>query len=880
MGIEAVNSNETILPNHHISHMLLNTGCEPDIVMLEFIKLIQATTREGKYTKLIGIVGPACSDTVQPIAGVSKNVYLQIFKKFNWRRAASLTEDGHQYSEYLTPLQDLFQDNGINFNMRKYPHGRKTMNMTQYLLDLKKQNYRIIIGEFYQEEARSVICEAYHQEMTGHQGYVWFVPWWYAKNWYDVDFWNQNDSIPVPCTTDEIIYALQGHMSLSYKYYGNDDSKTPANEYIWEWRKRYRENTEKFKFPESDYAGFTYDAVWTYALALHKLFQEDDAYTANLRSVNTTQRFIYYINNTNFDGVSGHINFTHGPSRLTDILIWQFTNKSYRHVGTFYPNAEDHHNGGRLDVKEKLAWPTGNLPSDGSEECIVEGLRVILGKDTSCSSAIIALCLTSFFSFGFVFVATILTLRRRYETRLRAIEAMWKNQSIFKKFEGWEIPRTKVVINRILGEGQFGTVYGGECLDDELGWVAVAVKTLKDGSTSAEKLDFLSEAEMMKNFDHENIVKLLGVCTDGEPIYTVMEFMLYGDLKTYLLARRHLVNEKNRNDDDEVSNHRLTSMALDVAKALAYLSRMKYVHRDIACRNCLVNTIRSVKLADFGMTRPLNEKNYYRFSRKGMLPVRWMAPESLTEGVFTTNSDIWSYGVLLYEVITFGAFPFQGLNNNQVFEKVKSGQTLPIPSGILPGLECLLQACWHPVPSKRLTAEQIVMHLENSPRLVSPSLEGPHASLPIEDAAGLELRIPDKTRKLSLSLNSRAMLAQSMGVGGGTSMGAGMSMGCGQGVQGTANGRRKRSMSGNMMVTIPSLTASLSEDGTIPSYNLEALNLNQVMIEEVGERDMGEDPLLPPSQYISSRIMSLSHRDIERGISGISKDKWTSITPV
>ena len=147
--------------------------------------------------------------------------------------------------------------------------------------------------------------------------------------------------------------------------------------------------------------------------------------------------------------------------------------------------------------------------------------------------------------------------------------------------------------------------------------VAVAVKTLKVGSTVEEKIDFLSEAEMMKRFEHKNIVKLLGVCTRNEPVYTVMEFMLYGDLKTYLLARRHLVNERNREDLDEVSNRRLTSMATDVATGLEYLAELKYVHRDIACRNCLVNSSRTVKLADFGMSRPMFESDYYRFSKKG-----------------------------------------------------------------------------------------------------------------------------------------------------------------------------------------------------------------------------------------------------------------------
>ena len=102
----------------------------------------------------------------------------------------------------------------------------------------------------------------------------------------------------------------------------------------------------------------------------------------------------------------------------------------------------------------------------------------------------------------------------------------------------------------------------------------------------------------------------------------------------------------------------------------------------MACRNCLVNSSRTIKLADFGMTRQMFDSDYYRFSRRGMLPVRWMSPESLADGIFSPMSDVWSYGVLLYEIITFGSFPFQGLSNNQVLENVKNGQTLSQPIGI------------------------------------------------------------------------------------------------------------------------------------------------------------------------------------------------------
>ncbi len=121
---------------------------------------------------------------------------------------------------------------------------------------------------------------------------------------------------------------------------------------------------------------------------------------------------------------------------------------------------------------------------------------------------------------------------------------------------------------------------------------------------------------MMKRFDHKNIVQLLGVCTRREPIYAIMDFMLHGDLKTFLLARRHLVNQSSSNDLT-VSPERLTSMVLDVATGLRYLASNKYVHRDLACRNCLVDCSYTVKIADFGMTRATYDSNYYRLSREG-----------------------------------------------------------------------------------------------------------------------------------------------------------------------------------------------------------------------------------------------------------------------
>uniref|UniRef100_A0A2A4JGX7 receptor protein-tyrosine kinase n=1 Tax=Heliothis virescens TaxID=7102 RepID=A0A2A4JGX7_HELVI len=323
---------------------------------------------------------------------------------------------------------------------------------------------------------------------------------------------------------------------------------------------------------------------------------------------------------------------------------------------------------------------------------------------------------------------------RKYRRRLAAL-GLTRLDPKPGGLDRWEIPRERVVINRKLGTGAFGTVYGGHALlAEDRGWSAVAVKTLKAGASTEEKLDFLSEAEAMKRFDHKNVVRLLGVVTKTEPVCTVMEFMLYGDLKNYLLARRHLA----AGGGAEVSAARLTAMALDAARALSYLAQLRYVHRDVAARNCLVSAHRVVKLADFGMTRLVFENDYYRFSRKGMLPVRWMAPESLALGVFSPASDVWSFGVLLYEIVTFGSLPFQGLSNAEVLARVKAGHTLELPAGLKPQLEGLIKSCWQQEHKARPSAAEVAAFLADSPRLLAPCLDVPLDALPLDLDCGLD----------------------------------------------------------------------------------------------------------------------------------------------
>ncbi|KAK7047733.1 hypothetical protein SK128_014579, partial [Halocaridina rubra] len=204
MAVIAINKNNSILADYKIEMITLNGACETAMVMRQFIDIIQSASSEGFYNSMIGFVGPACSDTIEPVAGVSKyfnmpiisygaegaifsdedypyffrtipenkifrNVYNEFFSQMGWHRVASLNEDGQRYSEYLTLLQDLLSENDIHLYIRKYPQERAERNMTQYLQDLKQKRYFIIIGDFYEDVARAVICDAYHMRMTGRE---------------------------------------------------------------------------------------------------------------------------------------------------------------------------------------------------------------------------------------------------------------------------------------------------------------------------------------------------------------------------------------------------------------------------------------------------------------------------------------------------------------------------------------------------------------------------------------------------------------------------------------------------------------------------------------------------------------------------------------
>uniref|UniRef100_A0A672ZAB1 Tyrosine-protein kinase receptor n=1 Tax=Sphaeramia orbicularis TaxID=375764 RepID=A0A672ZAB1_9TELE len=272
----------------------------------------------------------------------------------------------------------------------------------------------------------------------------------------------------------------------------------------------------------------------------------------------------------------------------------------------------------------------------------------------------------------------------------------------------WEVARDKISILRELGQGSFGMVYEGIAKDiiKGEGETRVAVKTVNESASLRERIEFLNEASVMKAFSCHHVVRLLGVVSKGQPTLVVMELMTHGDLKSYLRSLRP--DAENNPGRPPPTLKEMIQMAAEIADGMAYLNAKKFVHRDLAARNCMVAHDLTVKIGDFGMTRDIYETDYYRKGGKGLLPVRWMAPESLKDGVFTAHSDCWSFGVVLWEISTLAEQPYQGLSNEQVLKFVMDGGYLDRPDNCADRLHNLMQMCWQYNPKMRPTFQEII----------------------------------------------------------------------------------------------------------------------------------------------------------------------------
>ncbi|KAJ8670279.1 hypothetical protein QAD02_001538 [Eretmocerus hayati] len=329
----------------------------------------------------------------------------------------------------------------------------------------------------------------------------------------------------------------------------------------------------------------------------------------------------------------------------------------------------------------------------------------------------------------------------------------------------FEIPFESLTIKRILGSGFSGVVKLATLCDNKKRSIDVAVKMLKDDASTEDVKNFHREILLMKSAgNHRNIVSLIGCCTLDKMPLLIVEYCAKGDLQTYLktiyeqsmtailtqvecpsisnLASQDYENSKVLNStsiannrlydiqqaiiQNNISVQDLLNFARQVATGMEFLSSNRIVHRDLAARNVLVCADRTVKISDFGLSRDVYQENVYRKHSSEKMPLKWMAIEALTHQIYTSYSDVWSFGVLVYEIVTLGGNPYPGLQGNQILQLLKRGYRMKRPSNCGFELYEIMRACWHDNPLSRPTFTQLKDQLD---KLLSTSTENEYLNL-------------------------------------------------------------------------------------------------------------------------------------------------------
>ncbi|XP_060028304.1 tyrosine-protein kinase receptor UFO [Erinaceus europaeus] len=316
-------------------------------------------------------------------------------------------------------------------------------------------------------------------------------------------------------------------------------------------------------------------------------------------------------------------------------------------------------------------------------------------------------------------------VRKSYSRRTTeaTLNSLGISDELKEKLRDVMVDRHKVALGKTLGEGEFGAVMEGQLNQDD-SILKVAVKTMKIAiCTRSELEDFLSEAVCMKEFDHPNVMRLIGVCFQGSeregfpaPV-VILPFMKHGDLHSFLLY--------SRLGDQPVflPTQMLVKFMADIASGMEYLSTKRFIHRDLAARNCMLNENMSVCVADFGLSKKIYNGDYYRQGRIAKMPVKWIAIESLADRVYTSKSDVWSFGVTMWEIATRGQTPYPGVENSEIYDYLRQGNRLKQPVDCLDGLYALMSRCWELNPRDRPSFSELREDLENALKALPPAQE-------------------------------------------------------------------------------------------------------------------------------------------------------------
>lgn len=263
-----------------------------------------------------------------------------------------------------------------------------------------------------------------------------------------------------------------------------------------------------------------------------------------------------------------------------------------------------------------------------------------------------------------------------------------------------------------LGSGAFGVVYKGELVQESGKILPCAVKALKPSATKVEIKDLYNELEIMVNVGHHpNLVNLIGACTQDDHLLVIIELAENGCLLDFLKKSREQIGN---NTTSGLTEDMKTSVAVDVARGMAHLASCRCIHRDLAARNVLLGKDYVAKVSDYGMARDVYEQLMYKKETQGKLPLKWMAIESLETYTFTMESDVWAYGVLLWEIESGGLKPYAGLSAVDLIEQLKKGYRMEKPNGCSDKMYQVMRDCWNANPNMRPTFDELIVRLEST----------------------------------------------------------------------------------------------------------------------------------------------------------------------
>ncbi|XP_022804176.1 tyrosine-protein kinase receptor Tie-1-like [Stylophora pistillata] len=308
----------------------------------------------------------------------------------------------------------------------------------------------------------------------------------------------------------------------------------------------------------------------------------------------------------------------------------------------------------------------------------------------------------------------------------------------------WEVPRNSVTMEKYIGEGAFGQVAKGTAvgLRGRPEMTTVAIKMLKPNAAESDKRDFIKELEVMKRLKpHPHVIKLLGCVTESEPLLVLIEYVPFGDLLGYLRKSRGLndtyYKDPHIKPQTNLTSQQLMNFAWQIADGMSYLSSKSIIHRDLAARNVLVGQNERCKVTDFGMARDVRQENIYQRKTAGRLPVKWTAYEALLYSKYTTKSDVWSYGVVLYEIFTIGGSPYPGMDGTRILGLLQEGYRMTKPQHIDDKLYQIMQGCWQNDPDARPTFTELKNQLKGMEtiykRLINMSMYDKQLYANVED---------------------------------------------------------------------------------------------------------------------------------------------------